>query len=240
MFKVLSIPIQDTTTNGVMKLIRSAIESKGQLHISTVNNEIILESKRNVEFRAVLKRSFCIPDSTGVVWAVRRLYKKRIERIPGADLFYDICKQAEQNGWTIFLLGGGRGIAHVARSKLMDRFPKLKIVGTIDGAKIHPSRGNLLHNTKIKKSGANIVMVALGAPKQELWIANNMKRTKSNVFIGIGGTLDFVSGNIRRAPLYMRRVGLEWLYRLIIEPSRIGRIWNALIVFPFCVIFKNQ
>jgi len=240
MFKIFSVPIQDTTVNGVLRLINNAISSKDQIHISTVNNEILLESRINFEFRTVLKKSFCIADSTGVVWAVRKLYKRRIDRIPGADLFYDICREAEKNGWSIFLLGGDRGIAHIAKSKLEDEFPKLKIVGTIDGVKINPTEGNLLHNTKIKNSGANIVMVALGAPKQELWIAHNMKRTKSNVFIGIGGTLDFVSGNIKRAPLYMRRAGLEWLYRLMVEPMRIKRIWNALIVFPIIVMFRRN
>jgi len=240
MFKIFSIPIQDATVNGVLKLIRNAITAKDQIHISTVNNEILLESRKNTEFKNVLKNSFCIADSTGVVWAVRKLYKRSIDRIPGADLFYDICREAEKNGWSIFLLGGEKGVAHVAKSKLQDKFPKLKIVGTIDGVKISPTEGNLLYDTKIKNSEANIVVVALGAPKQELWIAHNMKRTKSNVFIGVGGTLDFVSGNISRAPLYMRRAGLEWLYRLMLEPIRMRRVWNALVVFPLNVLFRSN
>lgn len=239
MFKVFSIPIQDATKDSVLKLISDAIKSKSQIHIATVNNEILLESRRNFEFRSVLRKSFCIADSTGVVWAVKHLFKKKIERIAGADIFMDICEKAAQNGWNVFLLGGDPNVAHVAKSKLTDQFPSLKIVGTIDGVRIDPRTENLLHITKIKKSGAHIVMVALGAPKQELWIAQNMKRTKSNVFIGIGGTLDFVSGNIPRAPISMRKMGLEWLFRLFVQPNRIKRILRAVFVFPLTIIFSG-
>lgn len=239
MYKIFSVPIQVTTKKGVLDAVGTAIRSKGQLHIATVNNEILLESRRDFEFRSVLKKCFCIADSTGVVWAIRFLHRKKIQRIPGADLFDDICSEAQQNNWSMFLLGGKKGVAHVARSKLLDRFPALKIVGIIDGVKIDPKKDNLLHVTKIKNSGANIVIVALGAPKQELWIANNMKRTKSNVFIGVGGTLDFVSGNIPRAPIWMRQLGLEWLFRLFTEPKRYKRILNAVIVFPLTVLFSK-
>lgn len=240
MLKIFSVPIQDATKNSVLRLIGDSIRTKNQLHIATVNNEILLQSRKNLEFRTVLRRCFCIADSVGVVWAVKKLYGRRIERIPGADLFYDICADAEKNGWSIFLLGGDPSVAHVAKSKLLDRFPKIKIVGTIDGVTIYPDHGNLLHVSKIKKSEADIVMVALGAPKQELWIANNMKRTKSNVFIGIGGTLDFVSGNVPRAPLWIRQIGLEWLFRLFMQPIRIKRIINALLVFPAQVILYGK
>lgn len=236
MLKIFSIPIQDVSRESLLRLISSAIKSKNQIQISTVNNEFLLESRKNHEFKSVLQKSFCIADSTGVVWAIKKIYKRKIEKIPGADFVYDLCREAEKNGWSIFLLGGDKNVAHVAGSKLIDLYPKLRIAGTIDGVKISPDQGNLLYVSKIKKSGASIVLVALGAPKQELWIASNMKQTKSNVFIGVGGTLDFVSGNIKRAPLFMRKLGLEWLFRLFTEPKRIKRILNAVFIFPLLVM----
>lgn len=240
MIKIFSIPIQEATKKGILNLVSNTIKSREQTSIATVNNEILLASRVNKAFRDVLKKSFCIADSAGVVWAANFLYGKKIERVPGADLFYNICEQAEKNGWSVFLIGGKKNVAHVARSKLLDKYPDLKIVGTIDGVSIDPENGNLYHVTKIRESGANIVAVALGAPKQELWIANNMKRTKANVFIGIGGTLDFVSGNIPRAPLWMRDLSLEWLFRLFVEPRRYKRIFNALITFPILVLFAGK
>lgn len=240
MLKIFDIHIRKVNSSDVMRVIDDVISKKSQIQIATVNNEILLESRKNTKFKEVLLKSFCVADSTGVVAAIKFKYGKRIEKTPGVDLFYDICEQAQKKGWKVFLLGGGRGVAHVAKSKLSDRFPGIDIVGTIDGETICPEANNEIHLEKIKRSQAQIVAVALGAPKQELWIDSNMTATKANVFIGLGGTLDFVSGNIQRAPLSMRRLGFEWLYRLIREPKRLRRIFNALVIFPLTILFDKK
>lgn len=239
MLKIFGINIRSGSAEDVLKLIDLVISKKTQVQIATVNNEILIESRKNKEFKTALTKSHCIADSTGVVLAVFFKYFKKIERIPGVDLFYKICERAQEKNYKIFLFGGGRGIAHVAKSKLEDRYPGIKIVGIIDGDEISPEKTNLVHLTKINKSEAQIIAVALGAPKQELWIRNNMTKIKANVFIGLGGTLDFVSLNVQRAPLFIRRLGLEWLFRLIKQPNRFFRIIKAVIVFPFFVLFDN-
>jgi len=239
MLKLLGIHIRSEGSNGILRWVDEAILRKTQIQIATVNNEILLESRRNKEFKSVLQKSYCIADSTGVVLGICFKYFKKIERTPGVDLFYKICQRAQEKQYKIFLLGGEKGIAHVAKSKLEDKYPNIKIVGTIDGDEISVEKNNLVHLTKINKSGAQIIAVALGAPKQELWISKNMTKTKANVFIGLGGTLDFVSGNIQRAPFFLRKVGLEWLYRLFKQPKRIIRIFKAVIIFPFFVLFDR-
>ena len=234
---ILGINVYSATSEAILDIIGDSIEKSKKLQISTVNNEFILEAQKNSDFRNILNSTLSIPDSSGVVWAAKYLHGEKINKISGADLAYDICRLASSRSYRIFLLGGEKGVAKLAKANLIKMYKTLHIVGDLDGIAIDPSRDDDELISKINRLKCDILFVSLGAPKQELWIARNIDRLNANVFIGLGGTLDYISGRISRAPALMRKLNLEWLYRVLVEPKRLKRILRAVFVFPIKVIF---
>jgi N-acetylglucosaminyldiphosphoundecaprenol N-acetyl-beta-D-mannosaminyltransferase len=231
--EILNVLIDDISKPALLKAISNSIEDNKKCLIYTVNNEFIVEAQQNEQFLKVLNNStYSIADSTGVVWAANKLHGKKIERIPGADLFIDLIKISQSSGAGIYLLGSDKGVGEKAKIELEKVFPKVNIVGVKDGVIIDPDKDDQELINEINQAEAKIVCVALGAPKQELWIANNYTKLSADIFIGIGGTLDYTSGKIKRAPKLIRKMGLEWLFRLMLQPSRYPRIKKALIEFP--------
>lgn len=236
-YHVLNVSIDTIGYDRVLDFISAVIKEDKKAQIATVNNEFIVEAQKNERFLNVLNStSLNVADSTGVVWAVKKLYGHKLERIPGADLFEKICALSQKNTYRIFLFGGDSGVGEKAKSAIYKKYPGIHIVGYIDGVKVDANDSDLKIITKINQSRPDIIFVALGAPKQEIWIANNLKKLNARVFIGVGGTLDFVSGKRKRAPAFLRKIGLEWLFRLFVEPRRMGRIANATIVFPWLIL----
>lgn len=240
-YNVLGVKISDVSVEECLDTVSSTIKLNAKIQICTTNNEFIVEAQNNSKFKnAINKCDISTADSTGVVWAVNRLYNAKIPRIPGVDLFLEICRNAPARQHRIFLLGGDKNVALKTKKAIQKKFIGIHVVGSIDGITIseHSSDNELI--ATINRSNANIVAVALGAPKQELWIANNMSSIKSNVFIGLGGTFDYIAGTVPRAPKIMRNIGLEWLFRLLTQPQRIRRIFKAVVIFPLMVIFKSK
>lgn len=226
----------------------------------TPNPEIILKAHRNQNYKKILnKADISLPDGSGLMWAgsllkadnkgffaaltllLRMLFKKTPslfpEKITGVDFFNKLLEKITFP-CPIFLLGGDDQTIDAAIKKIESINPLVKVRG-FDCGKISSEKNENLVN-KINETKAEILVVALGAPKQEIWIKNNIRVLKSvKLAMALGGTLDFLSGKIKRAPKFLRSIGLEWLYRLIKEPSRYKRIINAVFVFP-CVFYKNQ
>ncbi len=255
--RIFSIPItQITRRKGVNEFINYALEKKGNFFTSTPNAEILLKAQKNPELKKFLKS--CVlnfPDSVSLLWAAEYQVKKwsKIraifeliflpirkkkwttipERVCGSDIFEDICEKSSKKNLKIFLLGGLDGVAQKTTKKLEKKFPKIKIVGMSETA---PNDKNIIE--EIKKTEAQIIFVSYGCPKQELWIAENLKKIPSaKIAMGIGGTFDFYAGKIKRAPKIFQKLGLEWFWRLIKEPKRAGRIFNAVFVFPLKILF---
>jgi N-acetylglucosaminyldiphosphoundecaprenol N-acetyl-beta-D-mannosaminyltransferase len=169
------------------------------------------------------------------------------EVIAGSDLTYYIARFASQKDFSIYLLGARPGIAERAAQKLVKKYPELKIAGCYAGSPNKHEEMNIIE--RINRSNPDILLVAYGAPAQDLWISRNLGKLKSPlVAMGVGGTFDFIAGykdlekriKVRRAPKAFRRLGLEWVYRLFQEPrKRAGRIWNAAAVFPLLVWKKS-
>lgn len=239
-FYILNTKIDDISTSEVIKFIKQTIEQNKKAHICTTNNEFVLEAQRNSIFRKIINSAeLSLPDSTGIVWAVKFLFKNTISRIAGVDLFEMICELSAKNEYRIFLLGGKTGVAGDTKKILQMKYPGIHIVGFLDGIDINPHEKNLDLISTINESRAQVIAVALGAPKQELWIDKNRELIKSNIFIGLGGSFDYISGRVKRAPKKIRELGLEWLFRLFSQPSRLGRILKAVVIFPTKVIFQK-
>lgn len=207
--------------------------------IATPNPEIILAAKKDDEFRKILNSAdLALADGVGLIFASRFLKTPLKQRISGVDFTLALCGLAEKKEKTVFLLGGGEGVAEKTGQELKKLFPRLKISGTAGGTKAD--------NFPPRNVRADILFAAFGAPKQEKWIFANLTALESSgvkIALGVGGAVDIISGRLPRAPLFLRRIGLEWLWRLILEPRRLKRIFNAVIIFPSAVIkhkFKKE
>ncbi|HNX92703.1 MAG TPA: WecB/TagA/CpsF family glycosyltransferase, partial [Syntrophomonas sp.] len=161
------------------------------------------------------------PDGIGIVWAGRRLGYPFEERVSGIDLLYLICERAPQEGWKIYFLGAAPGIADEAARQLTQKYPAINICGIHDGYFSEEQQQSMLE--EIKALQPDILFVALGAPGQEYWIHKYRQAIEVPVAIGVGGSFDVIAGIKSRAPEWMIRANLEWLYRLLKEPSRLKR-----------------
>lgn len=197
-------------------------------HIVTANGEILLRASADRHYKEVLDSAqLVIPESTNVAW-VLTLKGTPVKNITaGADLVDRLAKIAVKNQKSIYLLGAKEGIASKAGERLQEAHPGLVIAGTSSANSDDPYV--LKH---IRDSGADIVLVAYGAPKQEKWIAEHKPELGVKILVGIGGVFDMLAGLTPRAPKLWRALRLEWLWRLILQPRRFGRIWRAVVVFP--------
>jgi len=211
-------------------------------YITTPNPEIVLEAIKNPIFLEVLNDSALnVPDGTGILLANRYLSKHKVlkERVTGIDLMLEICKRSGSENLKIFLLGASEIAGEKAKKHLQEKYPNIKIVGRLSKSPKEEDEKEIIET--INNSNADILFVAYGAPKQELWIAKNLQKlTSVKLAIGVGGAFDFIAGTKKRAPRIFRKIGLEWLIRLIQEPKRIKRIWNATVKFPYEIIKRRK
>ncbi|MGB5198097.1 MAG: WecB/TagA/CpsF family glycosyltransferase [Candidatus Deferrimicrobium sp.] len=181
---------------------------------SVPKNPALLEAFRTADL--------LIPDGIGVVMAARILHGAALSRVPGVELMEEICRLSERRGYRIFLYGAKKEVNAMAAKVLRSRYPRLQIAGRANG--YVPDSGMPQLVEAINASGAQILFLALGSPRQEKWFANYGARLKTvRVVQGIGGTLDVIAGSVRRAPAIWCRFSAEWLYRLLSDPRRIGR-----------------
>lgn len=227
-FPILGIPIHPVTMAETLRHVPVFMAEPHLHQIATVNPEFVMQARENEPFRQALQAAdLCIPDGIGLVWASYWLKQPLPERVPGSELIYHIAALAAQKQWRLFLLGAAPGVAEEAAAILQDRFPGLRIVGTYAGSP-DPAENEAIVNM-VNSSGADILYVAYGAPKQDLWIARNRSDlTTVKLALGVGGSLDFITGRSRRAPQWLQRLGLEWFYRLLREPWR----WRRMLALP--------
>ena len=194
----------------------------GKTHfVVTPNPEIVQIGKKDAVFKTLLcDADLTIPDGIGVIYAAKILGRPLKERVPGIEFASGLCSRMSKSGKKLFLLGAKPGVAEDAAKNLAEKYPGLVICGTHDGyfSESEPVVA------QIKASGADVVFVCLGAPKQEKWMAEYGPATGASLLLGLGGSLDVFAGKVQRAPEGWQKLGLEWLYRLIKQPSRFGRM----------------
>jgi N-acetylglucosaminyldiphosphoundecaprenol N-acetyl-beta-D-mannosaminyltransferase len=205
--------------------------SDGSPHqVVTVNAEFVARAREDPAFARVLEESdLATVDGMGVVFALRLLHGVRASRVGGTDMLPDLARLAARRRWPVFLLGAMPGIAETAAERLVELAPGLWISGTYSGSP-HP-REDARTAEMIRSGGTRLLLVAFGTPAQERWIARNLANLGPCVAIGVGGTFDYLAGVVPRAPLWMQRAGLEWLYRLIRQPWR----WRRQLALPLFV-----
>lgn len=218
----------------VFALLRQRLAERKQTHVITLNPEICLYALRHEGYQKFLNRSdLTVADGIGLRFAALILGIKRTKRVTGRMVIDMLCRIAVEDGKSIYLLGAGEGVAEKTAKALQSRYVSLRIAGAEAGpaSDAFVMKDGALQK-RIHASGADIVFVAFGAPKQEQWIAANRSDLSNvSVFVGVGGLFDYEAGAVPRPPLFVQKAGLEWLYRLLTQPRRFTRIWRATVVF---------
>jgi N-acetylglucosaminyldiphosphoundecaprenol N-acetyl-beta-D-mannosaminyltransferase len=238
--KVLGVRVDCLDMRETLAVLERKIEANGPAQlVATVNPEFVMRAQRNSEFRSALERAeVAVADGSGVVWALRRQGCPQRDRVTGIDLVSGLAERGATRGWRFFLLGARPGVAAAAAQQLASTFPGLIVAGAEPGSP-RPEH-DLTTVDRINRARPDVLLVAYGHPKQELWIDRNRERLRVPIAIGVGGAFDFLAGRVRRAPSWMRSLKLEWLWRVLIEPQRVGRILVAVPIFGLAVLAERR
>ncbi|MHB1256310.1 MAG: WecB/TagA/CpsF family glycosyltransferase [Dethiobacteraceae bacterium] len=220
---ILDIPTDAVTLAEAVAWAQEKLSQNRPHFIASVNPEICLSARRNSTLQAaLLAADLRIPDGIGIVLASRLCGGQIRERVTGIDLMEELVALAAAEGKKVFLFGAAEGVAAAAASKLKERYPSLLVAGTAHG--YLPQAADEEVACDIAASGADMVFVALGSPRQELFVAKHGAASGAKLLMVVGGSFDVLSGRLKRAPLLYQRLGLEWFYRLIQQPKRILRV----------------
>lgn len=208
----------DQATEQIMQFVRD----RASAQIVTLGTEMVVYAQRDPAFRDVVNHcALSLCDTVGLLAVARRRGAKLRERVTGVELVEDVCARAASDGIGVYFFGGAEGVAADAAAILETRFPGLRVAGARNGFFTSEEEPRIVE--AIRASGAGILFAGLGSPRQEMWLARNLQATGCGAAIGVGGSFDVLSGRVQRAPQVWRRLGLEWLYRLISEPKRFRR-----------------
>lgn len=229
--------IDNVSMNYALAKARGALASRsGARLVATVNALAVMEAEKNDEYASALDGSFLtLADGAGLVWALKLLGAPVQERVTGIDYMIGLARMAAAEGWPVYLLGSKPAIVEKAASELRRRFPDLVVAGFRHG---YFDEGDASVVDEIRESGAKILFVAMGIPKQEIWVTENAERLGDLLAVGVGGAFDVVSGTLKRAPELLQKIGLEWFYRLLQEPWRWKRDLD-LFVFVIKVLLTK-
>jgi len=232
---ILGVGIDDLTLAEAVSAGCALMDQPGFHYAVTPNPEFILAARKDAGFRAILNGAdLSVPDGVGVIYAAKLLGSPLKEKVPGVDLAQGLLAQMAGAGKSLFLLGAKPGVAERAADELCARFPGLVVCGTHDGY----FQDSAAVTAQIAAAKPDVLFVCLGAPKQEQWMAQYGPDTGAHLAIGLGGCLDVFAGTVKRAPEAWQRHGLEWLYRLIREPSRFGRMVKLPLILIYAVMAR--
>jgi N-acetylglucosaminyldiphosphoundecaprenol N-acetyl-beta-D-mannosaminyltransferase len=223
---LLGVGLTNATEDEVLEFIVTGLgKSTEKYYIVTPNPEILVIADKDHNYKDILNRAkLALPDGIGVMMAAKLAAKPLKQRIHGVDLMENLCSKVSDRPITVGFLGAGPSVAEKTVECLRKKYPGLR-VGLVASE----------WSEELKNKKVDILFVAFGSPKQEIWIADNLNTLPAKVVVGVGGAFDFLSGKVTRAPLILRGLGLEWLFRLVIQPWRIKR-QLSLIKFAFLIL----
>jgi len=237
--RVLGVPVDYVNMSLAIRYVEGLLSNnKKGSYILAVNAEKFMQLQNDLFLKTIFENaSLLIPDGVGAIWGIRWRYRLPAKRVPGIELMQNICKVAAEKEYRIFIFGSQEEVNKKAAEKLRFIYPGIRIVGSCNGYIRDEEMEKLIND--INRSKADILFVALGSPKQEKWIKEHISKLNVKICQGIGGTLDVLTGEMRRAPAFFRKLPLEWLYRLIADPKR---IYRQLIIprFLFKVFTKKR
>ena len=219
----------------IIKDIKKRMEEGLTSTIIAVNPEKVITASKDEQIKTLINEAtYQIPDGVGILMASRLKGGRIQSRVTGVDMMERLLKFASDEGKKVFMYGAKEEVVATAKAKIEEKYPSIRITGYSNG--YAKDQDELVR--KINQSGAEIIFVALGSPRQELWIRDHMKDLNLKVYQGVGGSFDVFAGNVKRAPSFFRKAGLEWFYRLITDPKRFKR-QLALPKFLLKIITKK-
>lgn len=233
---VMGVGFDSLTIEEAVARAKALMSERRAAYVVTPNPEIVMACRERAEtMEAVNAADLVLPDGVGVVYGARILGTPLKQKLPGIDFIQALMADMAQEGKSVFLLGAKPGVAEKAGERLETMFPGLVIAGAHDGY----FKDDAPVVAAVNEAQPDLLLVCLGAPKQELWMQRNQSALQVGLMAGLGGSLDVFAGNVKRAPKLFQKLGLEWLYRLLREPKRIGRMMK-LPKFLFACIGKKR
>lgn len=233
---VFGVPVGVLTFDqSLNRALDFALDHGRTKYVVAINPEKVMAARRDPKLADFLRRAdLPVPDGIGVVAAAKILYGVKLERVPGVELMEAICRESGKRGIKIFLYGAKEEVNAEAVKRLQERYPDIVVAGRQNGYLPEERFDELV--TRINSSGADVLFLGLGSPRQENWINRYGDSLKVGLCMGVGGSFDALTGKVKRAPLSWRRMNLEWLYRLLQQPTRFSRQLN-LFVFGLDVVW---
>ena len=220
---ILGVKVDSLTMAEAVAQVEGFIEEGKPVLIATANAEMIMRATKDEELREILNQAALVtPDGAGTVWAAHHLGFEMPERVAGYDLAQELMAEAAPRGQRIFFFGSAPGVAEKAKAKAEALYPGIEICGVRDGYFTEADEPAIIE--EIKAVRPHILLGALGVPKQEKWLWKYREELQVPVSIGVGGTLDVMAGVMKRAPRWMQKARLEWLFRGMLQPKRAGRL----------------
>ncbi len=224
---LLGVPVDRVTMTQALKRIEGFIASKRPHLVATADASMLVDAHDIAEFGDLLRTAELVtPDSAGILWAARRAGRPIEARVSGVDIVDEICRLSAQKGYRIYFLGAEPGVAEMAAERLRLRHPGCNIVGARHG--YFPAGDDEVVAKEVSEAKPNVLFVAMGIPRQEQFIQKTQGIIQAEVSMGVGGSLDVYSGRVKRAPALFQKLKLEWLWRLIQNPSK----WRKAIKLP--------
>jgi N-acetylglucosaminyldiphosphoundecaprenol N-acetyl-beta-D-mannosaminyltransferase len=237
--RILDVAVDDLVEQEALERVAGFVADGGPHHIVTVNPEFVMEARRNSAFRRVLSAAdMATADGFGLLLAARLRGQAFRSRVTGVALTDLIAAEAARRGWSLFLLGAAPGIAEQAADQLRRRCPGLRIAGCYAGSPRLEDEPAI--RARVAAARPTVLLVAYGHPAQDLWIARNQPLLRVPIAIGVGGVFDYLAGTAPRPPDWMRKIGLEWLYRLVRQPRRWRRILIAVPLFLWAALREGR
>ena len=243
--RFLNTFIDNLTMNEAIDRIDCLAAQNGNSYVVTPNLDIIVQIEKDKIFRRICRNAnLSLADGKPLIWISRLMGTPIKEKVSGSDLFPLLCERASQKGYSVYILGAAEGVAEKAARKLQRQFPKLCIAGTYSPPLGFEKNAEEVERiiTQINDSNATILAVALGAPKGEKFIWQIKDRICANVCLQIGATIDFIAGEVKRAPKWMSDAGLEWFYRILQDPKRLLKRYmkDALYIIPILLKYTKK
>lgn len=232
--KVLGYPVDVVSEEGALQVVKAAWQNEKGIHIVTLNAEMVVQAQENQELDRIIRHAhLIIPDGAGVVWALK-LAGHQANRLPGVELAEKTLQAASDEGRRVVLIGGKPEVLTALETLIPERYPGIKLVGSQNGYFSKDEEDEIVD--ALSTSEPELVLIALGVPKQEFFIDRWQHAFPKAVMVGVGGSFDVWTGSVKRAPKFFRQCNLEWFYRLMAEPWRAKRMMSSLPKFGFQVL----
>jgi N-acetylglucosaminyldiphosphoundecaprenol N-acetyl-beta-D-mannosaminyltransferase len=233
--EIMGIPFINIDQKSFIKTLTNHIDKNEKAFVITANPEIVMKAQEDKELKAITQRAtYITADGIGVVKAAQLLNNPLPERVTGYDTMIGLLKEANEKSYKIFLLGAQKETLEKACVNINEKYPNVQIVGRQDGY-FNWTDNDIVE--RIQTASPDLIFVALGVPRQEKWISENINSFGTGVFMGVGGSFDVIAGTVERAPEIWQKMNIEWLYRLVKQPSR----WKRMLVLPkFALIIIRQ